>query len=80
MKSVALKLDDAVFAETEYLLKRIKKPRNRYINEALVCYNKMQKQELLAAQLEAESLMVAEESMKVLEEFDHIGDGYGEEI
>jgi hypothetical protein len=35
MKTLSLKLDDAVFEDTEAVLQQIKKPRNRYINEAL---------------------------------------------
>jgi hypothetical protein len=32
MKTVSLKIDDSIFGETEKILSRIKKPRNRYIN------------------------------------------------
>ena len=35
MKNVSLKIDDTIFDETEKILLKIKKPRNRYINEAL---------------------------------------------
>jgi metal-responsive CopG/Arc/MetJ family transcriptional regulator len=38
MKTLSLKLDDAVFQETEKVLAKLKKPRNRYINEALQYY------------------------------------------
>ena len=43
MKTLSLKLDEIVYEETEQLLKKIKKPRNRYINEALQYYNQLQK-------------------------------------
>ncbi len=72
MKTLSLKLDDIVFQETEKLLEKIKKPRNRYINEALLFYNKIQRKKLVAKLLESESLMVQEESLKVLEEFENI--------
>jgi len=39
MKTVSLKIDDSVFVETEKILSTINKPRNRYINEAIVYYN-----------------------------------------
>lgn len=39
MKTVSLKIDDAIFSETEKILARIKKPRNHYINEAVEYYN-----------------------------------------
>jgi hypothetical protein len=41
MKTVSLKIDDSIFGETEKILNRIKKPRNRYINEAIDYYNKL---------------------------------------
>lgn len=74
MKTLSLKLDDMLFQETEELLEKIKKPRNRYINEALKFYNQVQKRKMLAEMLEKESSMVAEESMRVLSEFEGIDD------
>jgi hypothetical protein len=72
MKTLSLKLDDAVFAETEVLVEKIKKSRNRYINEALDYYNKIQTRRLIESKLESESRLVSAESMKVLHEFDVI--------
>jgi hypothetical protein len=72
MKTLSLKLDDLVYQETEQLLDKIKKPRNRYINEALLYYNRIQRKKIIAKILEAESLMVSEESLKVLSEFENI--------
>ncbi len=43
MKNIALKIDDSIFGETEKILTRIKISRNRYINEAIEFYNKVQK-------------------------------------
>lgn len=63
-----------LFQETEELLEKIKKPRNRYINEALKFYNQVQKRKMLTEMLEKESGMVAEESMRVLSEFEGIDD------
>jgi predicted transcriptional regulator len=70
MKTLSLKLDDDVFEDTEIVLEQIKKPRNRYINEALHFYNRMQKRRLLALQLGLESQLVSDESMLVLQEFE----------
>jgi len=72
MKTLSLKLDDSVFTDTEQVLNHIKKSRNRYINEALDFYNKVQKRKLLAAELEKESELVKDESIKVLHEFEII--------
>lgn len=72
MKTLSLKLDDPVFEETEQLLKEIKKPRNRYINEALKFYNRIQREKLIEKLLEKESRLVRDESMKVLGEFEKL--------
>lgn len=72
MKNLSLKLDDAIYQETESILKEIKTSRNRYINEALTYYNRLQRNKILAKKLRFESLMVQEESMNILAEFENI--------
>jgi hypothetical protein len=74
MKTLSLKLDDFVYQETEELLGKIKKPRNRYINEALQYYNRIQKKKIIEKSLEAESKIVRDESMRVLSEFEKLED------
>ena len=70
MKTVSLKIDDAIFSETEKILARIKKPRNRYINEAIEYYNKLQRKQYMEKRLQMESELVKEDSMSVLREFE----------
>ncbi len=70
MKTISLKLDDSIFGETENIIARLKQPRNRYINEAVDYYNKIQKRKKLEQTLQQESLMVKEDSMSVLKEFE----------
>ena len=72
MKNVSLKIDDTIFDETEKILLKIKKPRNRYINEALDYYNRLQKRLLLEKKLKAESDLVRKDSMSILTEFEEI--------
>jgi predicted transcriptional regulator len=72
MKTVSLKIDDSIFGETEKILAKIKKPRNRYINEALEFYNKVQRKQMLEQKLKKESALVKEESMTVLKDFEGI--------
>ncbi len=72
MKTVSLKIDDSIFGETEIILSKIKKPRNRYINEALEYYNKIQKRKILENRLKKESASVRTESLSVLNEFEEI--------
>jgi hypothetical protein len=72
MKNLSLKMDDTVFKETERITARISKNRNRYINEAVQFYNLLQKRKLLSHQLQKESRIVREESMKVLAQFEKL--------
>lgn len=72
MKNVSLKIEDSIFGETEKILSSLKKPRNRYINEALDYYNKFQRRLLLEKKLKNESALVKDESIKVLTEFEDI--------
>jgi predicted transcriptional regulator len=72
MKTVSLKIDDAIFGETEKILSQVKKPRNRYINEALENYNKLQNRIILEQKLKGESDLVKNESLAVLNDFERI--------
>lgn len=72
MKIVSLKIDDSIFGETEKILSRIRIPRNRYINEAIEYYNKVQKRQILEKELKAESNLVKNDSMNVLKDFENI--------
>ena len=72
MKNISLKIDDSIFGDTEKILSKIKKPRNRYINEAIDYYNKLQKRLILERRLKKESVLVREDSMNVLREFEEI--------
>jgi hypothetical protein len=72
MKTISLKIDDSIFGETENILISIKKPRNRYINDALEYYNAAQKRIILQKKLHFESKLVSESSLEVLKEFEQI--------
>lgn len=72
MKNISLKMDDQIFGETEEILAKINKSRNRYINEAIDFYNKIQHRRLLEKSLEKESYLVKENSMNVLKEFESL--------
>jgi hypothetical protein len=70
MKNISLKLQDDVFSETEKILSEIKVNRNKYINMAIENYNKAQKRKIIGEILKKESVIVRENSMKVLAEFE----------
>ncbi len=72
MKTVSLKIDDSIFEETEKVLSKVKKPRNRYINEALDYYNRLQRRLIIEKRLKKESQLVKEDSISVLKEFEEI--------
>ncbi len=72
MKTVSLKIDDSIFGETEKILSRMKKPRNRYINEAIDYYNRLQRRLIIEKRLKKESELVKADSMSVLKEFEEI--------
>lgn len=72
MKTISLKIDDSIFGETENILSRIKISRNRYINDALDYYNKLQRRQILEKKLKNDSDLVKDESIRVLKEFEGI--------
>jgi metal-responsive CopG/Arc/MetJ family transcriptional regulator len=74
MKTLSLKLDDAVFEETEDILKEKGIARNRYINEALDFYNRFHKRKKLAKAFAKASVLVRDSSMEINEEFDKLID------
>lgn len=74
MKNLSLKLEDDIFQETEKIVTKIKKNRNRYINEAIEFYNRLHKRRLLSKQLSKESKIVSKDSLDILAEFDKLND------
>ena len=72
MKTVSLKIDDSIFGETEKILSKIKKTRNRYINEALDYYNRFQRRLIIEKRLKKESDLIKDNSLSVLKEFEGI--------
>jgi hypothetical protein len=73
-KMLSLKVKDDVFAETEDIIGSIQKPRNAYINEALIFYNKFIRRKLLKKQFKKESQMISESSLEALRELELIED------
>ena len=74
MKNLSLKMDDDIYLETERITSRIKKARNRYINEAVDLYNQFNRRKLLKKQLAKESVLTAPDSMEALQEFEKLID------
>ena len=76
-KVLSLKLREEVFEEMETTLRRLKRPRNAYINEAVAHFNRLQRRRLLGEAFARESASVREESLRVLAEFERIEDDGG---
>lgn len=74
MKILSLKLDDEIFNDAEEITSKLHLARNRYINEAVSIYNRVNKRRLLKKQLTKESLLTSKESMDILHEFEKLLD------
>jgi predicted transcriptional regulator len=72
MKTMSLKIDDSIFGETEKILSRMKISRNRYINEAIEYYNRLQRRQILEKRLKSESALVKKDSLSTLKDFERI--------
>ena len=76
MKTIPLEIDDSIFGETERILSVMQKTRNKYINDAIEYYNTIQQHKIIEKKLKKESLLVKDDSMAVLKEFESISDEY----
>ena len=74
MKILSLKLDDDIFNEAEEVTSKLNVARNRYINEAVSIYNRVNKRRLLKRELAMESVLTSKDSMDILREFEKILD------
>ena len=72
MKTLSLKLEDQIFSDTELVISKVKKTRNRYINEAVDYYNRFNNRIIIAQKLAKESKLVEADSMSILAEFERI--------
>lgn len=75
---LSLKLRDKVYEEAEEILRKSRKARNAYFNEAINLYNRLWKRKLLKRELAKESVLVAADSLEVLEAFERLEHELGE--
>jgi hypothetical protein len=73
-KALSLKLHNTTFRQVEQITRKVRIPRNTYINRALDFYNKYNRRKLLRNQLQKESLIVRGESLRILREFERLED------
>lgn len=74
MKNISLKLQEEILAESELILTKLEMSRNRYFNEAISFYNRVQQRKLWEEQLAMESKIVQADSLDVLHEFEALED------
>jgi len=67
-------MDDRVFAETESVLRKIKIPRNAYVNQAVDFYNRCQKRLLAKKKLQKDVQLLKEDTREFLKSFELLGD------
>ncbi len=72
MKTLSLKLNNTVAEEIEPMLKKINKPGNGSMNQAILYYNYLQKKKITSVQLVIESKLVRDESTNVHIEFERL--------
>lgn len=72
MKTISFKINDSILEETKKIISIRKQPLNKYINEALEHYNRVQKRIKLEKKLREESDLVRKESISILKEFENI--------
>ncbi len=72
MKNLSLKLKEEIYRDTEKVVKKLKVPRNSYINKAVDFYNKVNTRNMTRKKLFEESLLVSAVSMDILKEFEKL--------
>ena len=73
-KALSLKLDDSIFEEAENLLKKIRIPRNAFINQAVAFYTKLQKKVLMQKRLKKEAELLKQETAAFMKDFELLED------
>ena len=75
-KLISLKLDEKLLQDAEIMVSKLGISRNKYINDAVLAYNKAQKRAEMEAQIKKEVALIQESSMEVLAEFEALEDDY----
>lgn len=73
-KVLSLKMDDRIFRDAEALIKKIRIPRNAYINHAVEFYTRCQKRRLLKSRLEKDVALLRAQTRDVLDSFELLED------
>ncbi|MCH7762476.1 MAG: hypothetical protein IIB95_01890 [Candidatus Marinimicrobia bacterium] len=69
-KAISVKIKDDIFNEIEEIVSKLNIPRNSYINRALKYFNQLNRRKFLKETFAEESMLVRENSLHILEEFE----------
>ena len=69
-----LKLNDETFETAERILRKIRLPRNAYINHAVDFYNRLQLRRMTGKKLKKEAAVLKEDTCDVLKSFELLED------
>jgi hypothetical protein len=73
-KALSLKLEDRIFQETESVIRKIRMPRNAYINRAVDFYNRCQKRRLIKRKIQKDVQMLKAETGDFIKSFELLED------
>lgn len=73
-KALSLKMDNRIFEETEIVLRKIRMPRNAYINQAIEFYNCCQKRLLTKKRLQKDVRLLKKDTREFLKAFELLED------
>ena len=73
-KALSLKMDEKIFRDAEALIKKIKVPRNAYINHAVAFYTRCQKRRLVKMQLRKDVDLLNADTREVINSFELLDD------
>lgn len=73
-KALSLKLDDRIFAETESVIRKMRVPRNSYINRALDFYNRCQKRRFLKRRLQKDVEALKDQTHEIIRDYELLED------
>ena len=73
-KALLLKLNDETFETVEKILRKVRLPRNAYINRAVDFYNRLQLRRVTAKKLKKEVALLKEDTRDFLKSFELLED------
>jgi len=67
-------MDERIFKDTEMLLRKIRLPRNAYINHAVDFYNRLQRRRLIKKRLKKDVALLRSDTKEFIRSFELLED------